>query len=106
MLFAATFLVNAGLNFLLNLLVADVLAPAEFGRYALAAAVAVLVNGLAFTWFAMSAARFTSARVDAEEPAVRATLDGSLKVLAGGTLLIACLVALAWPDAGLPAGLL
>ena len=106
MLFAATFLVNAGLNFLLNLLVAAILAPAEFGRYALAAAVAVLVNGLAFTWFAMSAARFTSARVDAEEPAVRATLDGSLKSLAGGTLLLACLVALAWPDAGLPAGLL
>jgi O-antigen/teichoic acid export membrane protein len=106
MLFAATFLVNAGLNFLLNLLVAAVLAPEEFGRYALAAAVAVLVNGVAFTWFSMAAARFTSQRATQATPSIRATLDRSLWRLAIGVAGVAAVTAVAWPGYGMPGTLL
>ena len=39
------FIVNAGLNFVLGLLIAFFLGPAEFGRYAIGAAI---IGGLAF----------------------------------------------------------
>ena len=69
------FAINALFNFLVGLLVAKFLGPAEFGRFALAMATAVLVNSGCFDWIRLSAVRFYSARTRAEAPAVRATLD-------------------------------
>ena len=66
MIFTLTFLLNAGLNFALGLAVAGLLGPEEFGRYALAAAVAMLVNTLLFYWLWFSAARFYSETVRSE----------------------------------------
>jgi O-antigen/teichoic acid export membrane protein len=101
MLFSVAFLANAGLNFVLGLAIAAVLGPEEFGRYALAAAIAILVNALGFFWIANATARFYSERSRAEEPAVRATLDRALLVL-GGAVVIMALAALAfWPGWGL-----
>ena len=53
---------NALFNFLVGLLVARFLGPAEFGRFAIAFATAVLVNTGAFDWIRVSAVRFYSDR--------------------------------------------
>jgi O-antigen/teichoic acid export membrane protein len=66
---------NALFNFLVGLLVAKFLGPAEFGRFAIAAATAVLVNSGGFDWIRLSAVRFYSARTRVDRPQVRATLD-------------------------------
>ena len=52
------FVVNAGLNFVLGLLIAFFLGPAEFGRYAIGAAIIVLVNTAMLDWLKLSAIRF------------------------------------------------
>ncbi|MFO1148731.1 MAG: lipopolysaccharide biosynthesis protein [Alsobacter sp.] len=101
MLFSLAFLANAGLNFVLGLAIAAVLGPEEFGRYALAAAIAILVNALGFFWIANATARFYSERSRAEEPSVRATLDRALLVLGGAVILVALGVLAFWPGWGL-----
>ncbi|MHB2169662.1 lipopolysaccharide biosynthesis protein [Alsobacter sp. R-9] len=94
MVFTLTFLANAGFNFVLGLAVAGLLGPAEFGRYAMAGAVAVLVNAVFFYWLGFSAARFYSETVRTEKPAVRATLDRVLAILASLAVVAAVAVAL------------
>ena len=106
MVFTLTFLLNAGLNFVLGLAVAGLLGPEEFGRYALAAAVAMLVNTLLFYWLWFSAARFYSDAVRAANPAVRATLDRLLAWLATATVAVAVAVNVLWDGGGMPAALL
>jgi O-antigen/teichoic acid export membrane protein len=66
---------NALFNFLIGLLVAKFLGPAEFGRFAIASATAVLINTGGFDWIRLSAVRFYSARTRGGRPEVRATLD-------------------------------
>ena len=68
----AIFLLNSGLNFLLGLLLAKVLGPDNFGRYAVAMSIAVLVNSIVFDWVRLSAARFYSEKIRTEQPKVRA----------------------------------
>lgn len=106
MIFTLTFLLNAGLNFALGLAVAGLLGPEEFGRYALAAAVAMLVNTLLFYWLWFSAARFYSETVRSERPQVRATLDRLLALLATVTVVVAVAVAAWWTGGGMPGPLL
>jgi O-antigen/teichoic acid export membrane protein len=69
------FVVNAALNFVLGLLIAFFLGPAEFGRYAIGAAIIVLVNTAMMDWIRLSAVRFYSLRSRETEPEIRATLD-------------------------------
>lgn len=71
----AAFILNAGLNFVLGLLVAKLLGPADFGLFALATAGAIVANTLLFEWLRLSATRFYSPRVRAEEPWIRQGLD-------------------------------
>jgi O-antigen/teichoic acid export membrane protein len=103
MTFVAIFLVNAGLSFALSLVVALLLGPAGFGRYALALSVAVVINTVLFEWLRLSTTRFHSERAD---PAIRATLDRGYAVTAMG---LAAAAVLAWAtgiDLGLPDALL
>ena len=51
----AAFVLNAGLNFALGLLLAKLLGPADFGRFALATAGAIVLNTLLFEWLRLSA---------------------------------------------------
>lgn len=74
------FVVNAGLNFVLGLLIAYCLGPAAFGLYAIGAAIVVLVNTALLDWLRLSAIRFYSLTAREKQPEIRATLD----VLAAG----------------------
>ncbi len=93
MLLAATFAINSGLNFILGLLIARFLGPAQFGLYALGAALLVLVNAFAIDWLKLSTIRFYSKSKRESEPSIRATLDG-LAALCTLALLVPLLVAL------------
>lgn len=93
MTFVAIFLVNAALSFALSLVVAHLVGPDAFGRYAVALSLSVIVNTALFEWLRLSATRFYSERISREEPAVKASLDlgyrvtCTLLVLAGGLVL-------------------
>ncbi len=106
MVLLLAFVLNAGINFILGLLVAYFLGPEEFGRYAIAASLMVLVTAACIDWLKYAAQRFYSERTRADAPEVRATLD----VLAAGiSLTLAALVVagvIARVDVGLPALLL
>lgn len=75
MIIILTFVLNSLLNFVLGLALAKFLGPDDFGRYAIAMALAVLVNSVLFDWIRLSAARFYSDKSRAERPALRGTLD-------------------------------
>lgn len=85
------FVINAALNFVLGLLIAFFLGPAEFGRYAIGAAIIVLVNTALMDWIRLSAVRFYSQKTRDTEPEIRATLD--LLVTGVSVTLCALLVA-------------
>ena len=59
---ALTFALNTLFNFAVGLLVAKFLGPAEYGRFALAGAVAVFINTALFDWLRLAATRFYSER--------------------------------------------
>jgi O-antigen/teichoic acid export membrane protein len=92
----AAFLANTIANFVIGLLVAKFLGPEEYGRFALAFAIGVVIQTALFDWMRLSATRFYSTRVREAEPAIRSTLDGSflivtaaLVLLGGATLMLA-----------------
>jgi O-antigen/teichoic acid export membrane protein len=91
------FVVNAGLNFVLGLLIAFFLGPAEFGRYAIGAAIIVLVNTALLDWVRLSAVRFYSLRARETQPEIRATLD----FLVAGVSMTLCALLLAAVVAGI-----
>lgn len=100
------FIVNAGLNFVLGLLVALFLGPEAFGLYAIGAAAVVLINTALLDWLKLSVVRFYSLGTRESDPGIRATLD---LLFLGVTLSLCALLAaalLAGIDAGLPAVLL
>ena len=105
MIVGLAFASNALVNFLVALLVAKFLGPAEFGRFAIAWAGAVLVNTAGFDWLRLSAVRFYSRRTRAERPAVRATLDACFAALAAVVALGALTLALSGLDLPLSPGL-
>lgn len=96
----AAFVMNAGLSFVLGLLIAKLLGPADFGRFALATAGAIVANTVLFEWLRLSATRFYSGRVRADEPWIRHGLDRAY--LALGLLLLAA--ALLCAGLGIEAG--
>jgi O-antigen/teichoic acid export membrane protein len=90
----ATFALNSIFNFAVGLLVAKFLGPAEFGRFALAMAIASFVNAAAFDWIRLAATRFYAERTRREAPQVRATLDTAFAMvtaLVGGVALVVIL---------------
>lgn len=78
----AAFVMNAGLSFVLGLLIAKLLGPADFGRFALATAGALVANTVLFEWLRLSATRFYSGRVRLDEPWIRHGLDRAYLALA------------------------
>ena len=99
------FLCNTLLNFVIGLLLAKFLGPAEYGRFALTLAVAMAVQTLCFDWLRLAAIRFYSERTRTEEPHVRATLDAGFAVLAAALSGAAALVLLMGIDVRLSPGL-
>ena len=94
------FLVNTVCNFAIGLLVAKFLGPEEFGRFALAMAVGVVMQAGLFDWIRLAATRFYSARAGAQEPDLRATLDVAFALVAfvlGALAVGGILLALAMP---------
>lgn len=99
-----TFLLNAGLNFAVGLVIASLLGPTSYGHYAVWASTgALLATGL-FDWLRLSTARFYGDAQQQAAPALRPTLDATYSVfialLVGGGVL-----ALAVPGFGLTAAL-
>lgn len=91
LLIAGTFILNAGLNFVLGLALAAVLGPAEYGRFAVAAMVAVVLGTAGFDWLRLSATRFYTEAGRTGDPALRSTLEAgwwgaALAILAGAGL--------------------
>ncbi len=78
----AAFVINAGLNFVLGLLIAKLLGPADFGRFALATTGAIVLNTVLFEWLRLSATRFYSGRVRVDEPWIRTASTGPISALA------------------------
>jgi O-antigen/teichoic acid export membrane protein len=78
----AAFFFNVLCNFAIGLLVAKFLGPSEYGRFALAFAVAVAVQTAFFDCLRLGTIRFYSERVRTEDPALRATLDMTFLVTA------------------------
>ena len=70
-----TFLLNAGLAFALSLVVASLLGPDAFGRYAIGLSIATVVNTVLFEWLRLSTTRFQSERAERETPQIRRTID-------------------------------
>ena len=85
------FICNTLLNFVTGLLLARFLGPAEYGRFALTLATAMVIQTLCFDWLRLAAIRFYSERTRTDEPQMRATLDTSFAVLIG----LLCLSAIA-----------
>jgi O-antigen/teichoic acid export membrane protein len=88
----AAYFVNIICNFAIGLLVAKFLGPAEYGRFALAFAVAIAVQAAFFDWLRLGATRFYSERVRSEAPALRATLDLAFIVITFSMTVAACLL--------------
>lgn len=78
----APFILNSILNFVVSLLVAKFLGPAEYGRYVLALSVGIVIQTLFFDWLRLAATRFYSQRDRMERPQIRATMDAAFGVLA------------------------
>lgn len=84
----AAFLANTIANFVIGLLVAKFLGPEEYGRFALAFAIGVVIQTALFDWMRLSATRFYSTRVREAEPAIRSTLDGSFLIVTAALVLL------------------
>lgn len=106
MTFVVAFLINAGLAFALSLVLAALLGPEAFGRYAIGLSLAVTINTAFFEWLRLSTARFQSERAQRETPAIRKTIDIAYR-LSGASLAVLTAAALAVdPASGLSRPLL
>jgi O-antigen/teichoic acid export membrane protein len=85
---------NALANFLIGLLVAHLLSPEEFGRFALTLAAGGLLQLAGFEWLRLCAARFHSTRSALEKPEIRATLDAGFVACAIALLSVGALALL------------
>lgn len=92
-----TFALNAVLNLLVGLVVAGVLGPAEYGRFAIASMAAIVLYTAAFDWVRLSATRFTHG--GAREGGLDASLDAAYLGLA--TLVLACAIGAGFAGRGL-----
>ncbi|WP_131117465.1 lipopolysaccharide biosynthesis protein [Lichenihabitans psoromatis] len=106
MIIVLTFMLNAGLNFLLGLAVAAVLGPEQYGRFAVAAMVAIVIGTAAFDWLRLSATRFYTEAARAADPELRASLEVAYAGLGFALLVAAALVIALQVDIGLSAAML
>ena len=83
------FTLNSLLNFVVSLLVAKFLGPAEYGRFVLALSASVVIQLLLFDWLRFAATRFYSERDRLQRPNVRATLDAAFGWIAFAASLAA-----------------
>ena len=88
---AVPFLLNTFANFLVGLLIAKFLGPAEYGRYAIAISIAAMLQSIGFDWTRLSAVRFGSTETGAERPRIETTI-AALFAGAGGLALLAAAI--------------
>ncbi len=106
MLIVLTFVLNAGLNFLLGLAIAGVLGPAEYGRFAVASMVAIVLGTAGFDWLRLSATRYYTEAGRAVDPSLRATLELGYWVFGAAMAVAAAIMLVLRIDVGLSAALL
>jgi len=94
MLIVLTFVLNAGLNFLLGLCVAAVLGPENYGQFAVAFTAATLTTTLVFDWLRLSATRYYNEQTRAGAPGLRASLNAGY--IAGALILATLTGAALW----------
>ncbi len=92
------FLANTIANFIIGLLVAKFLGPEEYGRFALAFAIAVVVQTALYDWLRLSATRFYSQRTRDRDPIVRSTLGSSFLAVTLGLFAAAFLYPFIGPE--------
>ena len=95
------FVINALFNFVIGLIVAKFLGPEEYGRFALALALGLVIQTAVFDWIRLSAIRFYSQRTRQDEPQVRATLDTAFAILAVGLTVLVGAVLMSGMEFGL-----
>lgn len=87
MLMPLAFLVSALTQFVLGLVLAWIMGPAEFGRYALALAAAIILQTLVFDWLRLAATRFHHASAGVAAGLTRMHLRlGLAAILLGGAV--------------------
>ncbi len=91
------FLANTFANFIIGLMVAKFLGPEEYGKFALAFSIAVVVQTALYDWLRLAATRFYSERTRETEPVMRSTLDASFIALSLFLLFSTALYALIGP---------
>ena len=99
------FFVNTLLNFAIGLLVAKFLGPDQFGRFALAIAIGIVIQTAAFDWIRLTAVRFYSERSRNARPELRATLDTTFAIFACGLVALAFVAVFAGMTFSLPQSL-
>ncbi|MGJ0508061.1 MAG: lipopolysaccharide biosynthesis protein [Methylocystis sp.] len=91
------FLANTITNFIIGLLVAKFLGPEEYGRFALAFSIAVVVQTALYDWLRLSATRFYSRRTRESEPIIRSTLGASFLLVTAFLFVTTLVYALIGP---------
>jgi len=76
-----TFLLNAVLNFLVILVIAKILGPQEYGRYAVAFTIVTVMSTILYDWLRLSATRHYNDIVRSADPTIRASLDFAYLVI-------------------------
>ncbi|MDX7952238.1 lipopolysaccharide biosynthesis protein [Lichenihabitans sp. Uapishka_5] len=103
-----SFLSNTVFNFVIGLMLARFLGPDQYGRFALAVAIATGLQTAAFDWARVAASRFFAQTGGTEDPHLRPTIEAALAILAalvGGVALLAIALRLALPLPSLTMGL-
>jgi O-antigen/teichoic acid export membrane protein len=77
----AAFLINTAINFVIGLFVAKFLGPDQFGRFALALAIGMVLQTLTLEWIRLSTVRFYSDKSRTQQPELRATLDAAFGII-------------------------
>ena len=93
----AAFFANACVNFVIGLLIAKFLGPEEYGRFALAFAIAAVVQTALYDWLRLATTRFYSGRLGESLPFVRGTLAACFLAVTGGLFAVAALFAIFGP---------
>ena len=92
------FFANTCANFVIGLLIAKFLGPDEYGRFALAFAIHVVVQTALYDWLKFSTTRFYSTRTRNSAPEIRATLAVSFIIITIALFALAGLYALIGPS--------
>ena len=100
------FVVNALFNFAIGLLVARFLGPDEYGHYALAMSIGVLMQTMGLDWLRLCATRFYSEEGRLARPEIRATLNVIFAAITAVGVLAAVAIAASGFQLALPSGLL